>query len=93
MKFGEEIDSVLLKNYFNLNGKTTRSEYWWFWLFYLISMFLVVLIVSIAAALAGLTETTMQTVLNYFLLGLTAAFSLPLLGLSVRRFADAGRKQ
>ncbi len=48
------------------------------------------LIVSIA--LADLTETAMQTVLNYFLLGLKAAFSLPLLGLSVRRFADARRR-
>ena len=36
MKFGQAIDSVLFKNYFNLEGKATRSEYWWFMLFFII---------------------------------------------------------
>ncbi len=36
MKFGQAIDSVLFKNYFNLEGKASRSEYWWFMLFFII---------------------------------------------------------
>ena len=90
MNFIEAIDSVLLKNYFNLDGKATRSEYWWFCLFYY-GFYFSVAIVAIAAILAGLTITAVETAQNYFLLGLTAAFFLPFLGLTVRRFADAGR--
>jgi uncharacterized membrane protein YhaH (DUF805 family) len=95
MKFGEAIDSVLLKNYFNLDGKATRSEYWWFCLFFCLSFFIFAIFTGItfgiAAALTGLTETAAETAVNYSVLGLIAVFFLPLLGLSVRRFADAGR--
>ena len=87
MKFGQAIDSVLFKNYFNLEGKATRSEYWWFTLFVIIFNFFAGVILAISVPLAGLTDTA----LDYFLLGLTAMFFLPLLGLSVRRFVDAGR--
>ena len=90
MNFIEAIESVLIKNYFNLDGKATRSEYWWFCLFYY-GFYFSVAIVAIAAILAGLTITAVETDQNYFLLGLTAAFFLPFLGLTVRRFADAGR--
>jgi len=91
MKFGEAIDSVLLKNYFNLDGKATRSEYWWFLLFYCLFHLVVGITLGIAMALTGLTETAMETAANYSTVGLIALFFLPLLGLSVRRFADAGR--
>jgi len=87
MKFGQAIDSVLFKNYFNLEGKATRSEYWWFMLFFIIFYLFAGVILAIAVPLAGLTDTA----LDYFLLGTTAVFFLPILGLSVRRFADAGR--
>lgn len=91
MKFGQAIDSVLFKNYFNLEGKASRSEYWWFMLF--ISLFSL-----FAAFIAGIVfELTLEadlfpdTFSLYFMPGLLAVFILPLLGLSVRRFADAGR--
>lgn len=47
MKFGESIDSVLFKNYFNLEGRATRSEFWWFMLFFLIFNLIVGVVVGI----------------------------------------------
>ena len=47
MKFGESIDNVLFKNYFNLEGKATRSEFWWFMLFFLIFNLVVGVVVGI----------------------------------------------
>ena len=92
MNFIEAIESVLIKNYFNLDGKATRSEFWWFYLFYIIFFTVVISFTcGIALPMAGLTETAIDTVLNYLTLGLQAALFLPLLGLTVRRFADAGR--
>ena len=92
MNFIEAIESVLIKNYFNLDGKATRSEFWWFYLFYIIFFMVVISFTfGIALPMAGLTETAIDTVLNYLTLGLQAALFLPLLGLTVRRFADAGR--
>ena len=91
MNFIEAIESVLIKNYFNLDGKATRSECWWFYLFYIIFFMVGSFTLGIALSVAGLTETAIDTVLNYLTLGLLAALFLPLLGLTVRRFADAGR--
>ena len=46
---------------------------------------------GIAVALTGLTETAMETASDYLEVGLIAVFFLPILGVHVRRFADAGR--
>ena len=50
MKFGEAVDTVLVKNYFNFKGKASRSEYWWFLLFMIISGFAASLIEIIAVS-------------------------------------------
>ena len=91
MKFGQAIDSVLFKNYFNLEGKATRSEYWWFMLFFIIFNFVAAIIVGIVIGLTLGADFNPDTFSLYYTLGLLAVFILPLLGLSVRRFADAGR--
>jgi len=94
MNFGQAINSVLFKNYFNLEGKATRSEYWWFMLFFIIFNFVAGIIVGI---IVGISQGAEGADFNpdsftlYYTLGLLALFILPLLGLSVRRFADAGR--
>ena len=36
MTFQESVKTVLTQNYFNLQGRASRSEYWWFFLAYLI---------------------------------------------------------
>jgi uncharacterized membrane protein YhaH (DUF805 family) len=91
MKFGQAIDSVLFKNYFNLEGKATRSEYWWFMLFFLIFNLFAGIVVGIVVGITYGADFNPDTFSLYYMLGLLALFILPLLGLSVRRFADAGR--
>ena len=91
MKFGQAIDSVLFKNYFNLEGKATRSEYWWFMLFFIIFNLFAGIVVGIIAGITLGADFNPDTFSLYYTLGLLALFILPLLGLSVRRFADAGR--
>ena len=91
MKFGQAIDSVLFKNYFNLEGKATRSEYWWFMLFFIIFNIFAGIVVGIVIGLTLGADFNPDTFSLYYTLGLLAVFILPLLGLSVRRFADAGR--
>ena len=91
MKFGQAIDSVLFKNYFNLEGKATRSEYWWFMLFFLIFNLFAGIVVGIVAAISLGADFNPNSFSLYYTLGFLAVFILPLLGLSVRRFADAGR--
>ena len=93
MKFGQAIDSVLFKNYFNLEGKATRSEYWWFMLFFLIFNLFAGIIVGIVVGIIYGADFNPDTFSLYYTLGLLALFILPLLGLSVRRFADAGREK
>ena len=91
MKFGQAIDSVLFNNYFNLEGKATRSEYWWFMLFFLIFNLFAGIVVGIVAGITLGADFNPDTFSLYYTLVLLALFILPLLGLSVRRFADAGR--
>jgi len=91
MKFGQAIDSVLFKNYFNLEGKASRSEYWWFMLFFIIFNFVAGIIVGIIVGISQGADFNPDSFTLYYTLGLLALFILPLLGLSVRRFADAGR--
>ena len=91
MKFGQVIDSVLFKNYFNLEGKASRSEYWWFMLFFIIFNFVAGIIVGIIVGISQGADFNPDSFVLYYTLVLLALFILPLLGLSVRRFADAGR--
>ena len=91
MKFGQAIDSVLFKNYFNLEGKASRSEYWWFILFFIIFNFVAGIIVGFIVGISQGADFNPDSFALYYTLGLLALFILPLLGLSVRRFADAGR--
>ena len=91
MNFGQAINSVLFKNYFNLEGKATRSEYWWFMLFFIIFNFVAGIIVGIIVGISQGADFNPDSFALYYTLGLLALFILPLLGLSVRRFADAGR--
>ena len=91
MKFGQAIDSVLFKNYFNLEGKASRSEYWWFMLFFIIFNFVAGIIVGIIVGISQGADFNPDSFALYYTLGLLALFILPLLGLGVRRFADAGR--
>ena len=91
MKFQQAIDSALFKNYFNLEGKATRSEYWWFSLFVTILWFATLFLAGTVAISIGLEASGMVKVLNYSTIIIVAVTFLPTLGVSVRRFRDAGR--
>ena len=91
MKFQQAIDSALFKNYFNLEGKATRSEYWWFGLFVVLLIFAISFLASTVAVSIGLEESGVVRVLNYSIGIVLAVTFLPSLGVSVRRFRDAGR--
>ena len=91
MKFDQAIDSALVKNYFNLEGKATRSEYWWFSLFVTILWFATLFLAGTVAISIGLEASGMVKVLNYSTIIIVAVTFLPTLGVSVRRFRDAGR--
>jgi uncharacterized membrane protein YhaH (DUF805 family) len=91
MKFDKAIDSALVKNYFNLEGKATRNEYWWFGLFVTILWFATLFLAGTVAISIGLEASGMVKVLNYSTIIIVAVTFLPTLGVSVRRFRDAGR--
>jgi len=91
MKFDQAIDSALVKNYFNLEGKATRSEYWWFGLFVTILMFATLFLAGTVTVSIGLEASGMAKVLNYSTGVVLAVTFLPTLGVFVRRFRDAGR--
>lgn len=91
MKFDQAIDNALVKNYFNLEGKATRSEYWWFGLFVTILWFATLFLAGTVAISIGLEASGMVKVLNYSTIIIVAVTFLPTLGVSVRRFRDAGR--
>ena len=76
------IDAIKLafKNYINFNGRSRRSELWWFFLFNII----IQIIISILANL--ITKYLIYLSYIYVLI----AF-LPSLGLGVRRLHDIGK--
>jgi uncharacterized membrane protein YhaH (DUF805 family) len=89
MNFSDAIESGI-RRFVDFNGRSSRSEYWYFFLFTVI--FGVVLSVSHAIALAighGPNSTaTAFTVISYLV---DLAFFLPSLALFVRRMHDTNR--
>lgn len=78
LTFGEAVKLALTVNYCNFNGRSSRSEYWWFCLFTFI-------IGAILSLFSGSTAgTIISAVVNLALL-------LPSLGLCVRRMHDIDR--
>lgn len=77
--FAEAIKMALTQNYCNFNGRSSRSEYWWFCLFSFIIGIAVNLIFGdgyVGQCASGLVSL---------------AFLLPSLGLMVRRLHDIGK--
>ena len=95
MKFGEAVRSALIKNYFKLEGRASRSEYWWFGLFFVLSTFVVAFVEGIVVAFRTLSQGGTLDPENpstpYFTLLILLALLSPSLSVHVRRFHDAGR--
>lgn len=77
VSFKEAVTRALKQNYFNFEGRASRSEYWWFCLFQVI----LGCVVSVLFSFSQTLYLTMSGVVNLALL-------LPSLGLSVRRLHD-----
>ena len=72
LTFGEAVKLALTTNYCNFNGRSSRSEFWWYALFTFILSSIISLIFS------GSTLQVVSGIINLALL-------LPGLGLAVRR--------
>ena len=84
MGFSDAVQNVLMNNYANLNGRASRSEYWWFVLFNFI--------VNIVTFVIDLTLGTMITYdMGYVGLIAFLALLLPTVSVSVRRLHDIGK--
>ena len=91
MKFGEAIDSALIKNYFNFSGKASRREYWWFVLFVLLSSIIVSISEAVAVGISQGSNFDPDKFYPYFFMVYMALIFLPSLTVHVRRFHDVGR--
>ena len=84
MGFSDAVQNVLMNNYANLNGRASRSEYWWFVLFNFI--------VNIVTLVIDLTLGSMITYdMGYVGLIAFLALLLPTVSVSVRRLHDIGK--
>lgn len=81
VSFSEAVSRALTFNYCNFNGRSSRSEYWWFCL--LNAIITIVFNVLITA--------TQSTVVGILMLLVSLALALPGLGLAVRRLHDIGK--
>ena len=82
VSFGDAVKRALTVNYCNFEGRSSRSEFWWFYLFN-------VIISTVFQFLLGMTDNSNLIMILFSLVGL--ALLLPGLGLAVRRLHDIGK--
>lgn len=75
LTFGEAVKLALTTNYCNFNGRSSRSEFWWY------ALFTFILGAIIGFVFSGTIYTIVSGIINLGLL-------LPGLGLAVRRMHD-----
>ncbi len=85
MEFREAVETVVLKKYATLEGRATRSEYWWFALAYVTLLFC-----------ALIADGILQTPIAYqwmrvFTFLIWLAMLVPSIAVGVRRFHDLGK--
>ena len=97
----EACKKVYLKNYFNFEGRASRSEFWWAYLgqyavtmvFYMISMILCFTFGFIFALNggdeSGVAIVTFLSMIPMLIVAL--ALTIPFLGVSARRLHDIGK--
>lgn len=84
VSFGDAVKRALTVNYCNFDGRSSRSEYWW----YALGMFILSAVLGFIFGFFFDPESSaMAVVQTAFLL----VFLLPSLGLCVRRLHDIGK--
>lgn len=81
MGFGEAIRTVITERYADFQGRSRRSEFWWFILFY----FLLILVLNFV--IGGISET-LGSILTFVV---WAALLVPNIAVGVRRLHDIDR--
>lgn len=84
LSFEEAVRRALTLNYCNFEGRSSRSEYWWFCLFNSV----LGMIISVICAILFGKESTAGSVVSILV---SLSLLLPSLGLSIRRMHDIGR--
>ena len=77
MTFGESI-STCFKKYFVIQGRASKSEFWWFQLLWSASFFI-----------SFIFEESLPV--QYFFIGIFVVIFIPLLTVGVRRLHDTGK--
>ena len=85
MTFKQSVENVL-SNYFNIHGRASRSEYWWWYLFTVLVSIALSLVGVILDKLLGLTFIT--TILTW---GFSLLILIPNFCVQVRRYHDINR--
>ena len=104
LSFMEACKKVYLKNYFNFEGRASRSEFWWAYLgqyavsmvVYMISMFFCGFLIPILAINidSDMDEATFFGILFLSMIPMIIfglAIAIPMLGVSARRLHDIGK--
>ena len=74
-------------HYFTLNGRATRSEYWWFWLYQSLGY-----IVIVSACIAASVAFQDNEGLSFILVGIFGIFHIiPNITILVRRLHDSSK--
>ena len=85
MTFVESVEHVI-SNYFNAEGRASRSEYWWWYLFTILASIATSVLGVILDKLMGLTFTS--TILTW---GFSILVLIPTICVQIRRYHDINR--
>lgn len=92
VSFGDAV-RLFYKRYFDFQGRSQRSEYWWFQLFVVLVALVFSVVISVLGG--GLSEGSELNVLGMVLIAALGIFFLGhfigMIALSVRRFHDLGQ--
>lgn len=86
MNFTQAITSNF-KRYVDFNGRSARSEFWWWVLF----VFIIDVVFTLLEMIVGGPTSSMYPLINGLDLLVSLAIFLPGLGVTVRRLHDTGR--
>lgn len=84
VSFGDAVKRALTVNYCNFNGRSSRSEYWW----YVLATFIFGMVLGVILNVIFGSESTIGSIVNGVV---SLALFLPGLGLCVRRLHDIGK--
>jgi uncharacterized membrane protein YhaH (DUF805 family) len=86
VKFVESVKTVIIEKYATFNGRSSRSEYWWYMLF----LFLIQILATVIF-LTFITKSNGYQEYNPIEIILSLALFIPSLAVSIRRLHDTNK--